>query len=134
MYRNSDEHVRKADRGPRQANPSADSEIRSAGANLTMLLQLPEFVRRAFAMLPGLIDHGCGQQPRGIEVAYCESLKPRFLPARQTMKLSTPNIPQLDVDAIGAALAEQEHGHRTSLAAQRRKGKTCQEMARSDVL
>jgi hypothetical protein len=89
-----------------------------------MLLQLPEFVRRAFAMLPGLIDHGCGQQPHGIEVAYCESLEPRFLPARQTMKLSAPSIPPLDVDAIRAALAEQEHGHRTSVAAQRKKAKS----------
>ena len=82
------------------------------------------FIRWSLSMLARLIDHRCRQQLRGIEVAYGESLEPCFLPTRQAVKLCAPDVPQLDVDAIGAALAEEEHGHRASLAAKRTKGKT----------
>ena len=43
------------------------------------------------------------------------------------MQLCTTNVPQLDVDTVGAALAEKENGHRTSLAMERTKGKNIQE-------
>ena len=33
------------------------------------------------------------------------------LAARQALKLGAPDVPQLDVDTIGAALAEEEDGH-----------------------
>ena len=81
-----------------------------------MLFISPGFLRRALAMLPGLIHHRRGQQLRGIEVADSKSLEPRFLPARDAVKLRAPDVPQLDVNAIGAALAKQKHRHRASLS------------------
>jgi hypothetical protein len=35
--------------------------------------------------------------------------------ARQAVKLCTADVPQLDVHTVGAALAEKEHRHWTSL-------------------
>jgi len=63
-------------------------------------------------MLTGLVDHRRGKQPRSIEVADGETLEPRFLPARIAVELCGPDVPQLDVNAVGAALAKQEHRHK----------------------
>ena len=76
-----------------------------------MFFDTSDVVWRSLSMLARLVDHGCGQQLRGIEVAHGESLEPRLLPTRQAVKLSAPDVPQLDVHAIGTALAEQENGH-----------------------
>lgn len=62
-------------------------------------------------MLARLVDHGCGEQLGRIELADSESLEPCLVPTRQAVKLCAPDVPQLDVHAIGAALAEQESGH-----------------------
>lgn len=75
-------------------------------------------------MFTRLIDDGRGEQPRRIEIANRESLEPSFLAAREAVQLCAPHIPQLDVNAIGTALAEEKRWHRTSLPVERRKGKT----------
>jgi hypothetical protein len=80
-----------------------------------------------------LVDHRCGQQLRRVEVADSESFEPCLLSAGEAMKLCAPDVPQLDVHAIRAALAEQEDGHGSSVAGEQ-KTKTCQEMANSGVL
>ena len=69
------------------------------------------FVGRPLPMLACLIDEGCGEQLGRIELADSESFEPCLLSAREAMKLCAPDVPQLDVHAIGAALAEQEDGH-----------------------
>jgi hypothetical protein len=76
-----------------------------------MLLDASDFIRRSLSVLSCLIDHGCRQQLRWIEVANGESLEPSFFPARDAVELRASDVPKLDVHAIGAALAEQEHRH-----------------------
>ena len=76
-----------------------------------MVLNAPGFVRRPFPMFARLIDDGCGEQLGRIELADSESLQPCLLSAREAMKLCAPDVPQLDVHAIGTALAKQEDGH-----------------------
>jgi hypothetical protein len=85
-------------------------------------------------MLPRLVDHGGSQQLRWIEIADGESFQPRLVPARQAMKLCATDVPQLDVDTVGAALTEEKRRHRTSLAAGRRKGKMTESWAVLPVL
>lgn len=48
----------------------------------SLLLNPPDFVRWALAMLAGLIDHDSREQLRRIEFAQCKALEPRFLVAR----------------------------------------------------
>jgi hypothetical protein len=62
-------------------------------------------------MLPRLIDHRRGQQLCRIELADRKAFKPGFLPARQAVKLRPAHVPQLDVYAVRAALAEQQDRH-----------------------
>jgi hypothetical protein len=61
-------------------------------------------------MLPSLIDDGGGQQLRRVELADGKSVEPRLLPAGVALDLRPIGIPQFDVHAVGAALAEQD-GH-----------------------
>ena len=76
-----------------------------------MVLDASGFVRRPLSVLARLIDDGRGEQLRRIELADSESFEPCLLSAREAMKLCAPDVPQLDVHAIGAALAEQEDRH-----------------------
>ena len=76
-----------------------------------MVFNAPGFVRRPLAVLARLIHDGCGEQLGRIELADSESFQPCLLSARKAMKLCAPDVPQLDVHAIGAALAEQDNGH-----------------------
>ena len=62
-------------------------------------------------MLACLVDHCGREQLRRVELADGEPLEPRFLAAGETVQLCTTNVPQLDVDTVGAALAEEEDGH-----------------------
>jgi hypothetical protein len=72
----------------------------------------------------GLIDHGCRQQFRWIEIADRKSFKPRLLSARHAMKLRAAHVPELDIDTVGAALAEQELSHSRSLPRRQTKDET----------
>ena len=74
-------------------------------------------------MFPCLIDQGCGEHLRWIEIADRESLEPRLLTARHAMKLRAAHVPELDIDTVGATLAEQKRRHQSSLAAWRTKSK-----------
>jgi hypothetical protein len=76
-----------------------------------VLLDPLGLVWRALAMLPSLIDDRRRQQFRRVEFTDREPLEPRLLPARVALELRTSDVPELDVDAIGAALAEQENSH-----------------------
>lgn len=69
------------------------------------------FVGRSLAVLPRLVDDCRRQQLRRIEFADGETVKPRFLAACQAVKLCAPDVPQLDIDAVGAALAEEQNRH-----------------------
>ena len=86
-----------------------------------MVLNAPGFVRRPLPVLARLIDDGSGEQLGRIELADSESFEPCLLSAREAMKLCAPDVPQLDVHAIGAALAEQEDRHRPSIASMANK-------------
>jgi hypothetical protein len=88
-----------------------------------MVLNAPSFVWWPLPVLARLVDDRCGEQLRWIELADSESFEPCLLSAREAMKLCTSNVPQLDVHAIGAALAEQEDGHGSSVAIGEQKAK-----------
>lgn len=66
-------------------------------------------------MLARLIDDCSGQQFCRIEFAHREALKPCFLTAREAAKLCAPDVPQLDIDTVRAALAEQKNGHESEV-------------------
>ncbi len=89
-----------------------------------MLLDPFEFVWRALSVLASLIDNRGGQQLRGIELAHCEALEPSLLPTREALQLRPAHIPELDVDAVRATLAEEDDRHRSSLVTRRTKDKT----------
>src|SRR5688500_8630521 len=86
-------------------------QLRSARTCLSMFFDTSDFVRRPLPVLARLIDDGSGEQLGRIELADSESFEPCLLSTREAMKLCAPDVPQLDVHAIGAALAEQEGGH-----------------------
>jgi hypothetical protein len=62
-------------------------------------------------MFPRLIDYRSRQQLRRIELANREAFEPRFMTARQTVELRTADVPKLDVNAVRAALSEQQDRH-----------------------
>lgn len=66
-------------------------------------------------MLPRLIDHSSRQQLRRIEFADGETFEPRFMPAGQALELRPTHVPQLDIDAVRAALAEQQDRHEVAV-------------------
>jgi hypothetical protein len=76
-----------------------------------MLFNPAGFVWWTFAMFSRLIDDRSRQQFRRVELADREPLEPRLLAARVALELRTSDVPELDVDAIGAALAEEENSH-----------------------
>jgi hypothetical protein len=83
----------------------------SARLPFPVFFDAPHFVWWAFAMLSRLIDHCGGQQLRRIEFTNREALEPRFLPTGEAVKLRSPVVPQLNIDSVGAALAEEQDGH-----------------------
>ena len=62
-------------------------------------------------MLPGLVHDSACQELRGVEFADRETIEPSLLPASEAVKLRTPHVPKLDVNAVGAALAEEQNRH-----------------------
>jgi hypothetical protein len=74
-------------------------------------------------MLPSLIDDGCRQQLRGIELAHGESFEPSLLSAREALELRAPHVPELDVNPVGATLAEEDDRHGSSLGQGEQKAK-----------
>ena len=78
---------------------------------LSLLLQALRFLRTPPAELPRLIDQGCRKKFRRVELADCEAVKPCLLAAGQALNLSAPHVPELDVNAVGAALAKQQNSH-----------------------
>ena len=91
---------------------------------LSLLLQALRFLRTPPAELPRLIDQGCRKKFRRVELADCEAVKPCLLAAGQALNLSAPHVPELDVNAVGAALAQKQNSHsRRVYRAWRRKGK-----------
>jgi len=73
-----------------------------------VFLDASDFVWRALAMLPGLIDDCSGQKFRRIEFAHCEALEPCLLTACEAAKLYAPDVPHLDVDTVRAAIDRRE--------------------------
>ena len=76
-----------------------------------MFLNAPDFVWRAFAMLPSLIDDRGGQQLGRIEFAHGKTIEPRLLSAGVALKLRAPADPELHIDAVRAALAKENDSH-----------------------
>ena len=77
-------------------------------------------------MLPSLIDDRRRQQFRRVELTDREPIKPRLLPAGVALELRTSDVPELDVDAIGAALAEKENSHEKAVyGLSEQKAKRC---------
>jgi len=81
---------------------------------LSLLMNALHFIGRSLAVLPRLVDHSRRQQLLWVELADRESIEPSLLTACQAMKLRAPNVPDLDIYAVGAALAEEQarHGRR----------------------
>lgn len=83
-----------------------------ARVGLALLMNALDIIRRSLAVLSRLVDNrGCQQLGR-IEFTDRETIEPSFLTARQAMKLRAANVPKLDVDAVRAALAEEQDRHR----------------------
>ena len=72
----------------------------SAHTSPTVLLNPLDFIRWSFSVLARLIDDGCCQQLRRVEVADGKAFEPGLLPAGEAMKLCSPDVPQLDVNAV----------------------------------
>ena len=72
----------------------------SARLALAVFLDPADFVWRAFAMFPRLINQRSRQQFCGIKFAHSETLEPRLLATREALKLRSPRIPKLDVDSV----------------------------------
>jgi hypothetical protein len=80
---------------------SINSESQSTGrVRFSILLNPLELVRAPFALLSSLIDQCCSEQPRRLEFAHSEPIKPGLMAARQAMDLGTAHVPEFDVDAI----------------------------------
>jgi hypothetical protein len=75
------------------------------------LVNALDFVGGSLAVLSRLVNNGCDQQLRWIEVADRETIEPSFLAACQAMKLRAANVPKLDVDAVRTALAKEQDRH-----------------------
>lgn len=91
----------------------AESALRSCYAvdGLALLLNTLHFLGWALPMLPGLIDNRRCKQLGRIELADCETIEPRLVAAGQAVNLRAPDIPELDIHAVRAALAEQQNSH-----------------------
>jgi hypothetical protein len=76
-----------------------------------LLLNTLHFIGRSLAVFPGLVDNGGGQELRRIEFADRETIEPGLLPASEAVNLRAPHVPKLDVNAVGAALTEEQDRH-----------------------
>jgi hypothetical protein len=94
-----------------------------SGTSLPIVINTPGLVRRPLPVLARVIDDGCGKQLCQIKFAESEAFEPCLLSARKAMKLCAPDVPLLDVHAVGTALAEQEGGHGSSVAGGEQKAK-----------
>jgi hypothetical protein len=99
-------------------------EYVSARRRLPVFLDSAHFVRQSLPVLARLVNDCGGQQLRRIEFSDREAFEPRFLTAREAMKLRPPDVPHFDVNAIRTALAEEEDSHRRRIAPERTKSKT----------
>ena len=75
-----------------------------SGLPLAVLLDTPDFVRSPTAMSARLADHRRCQQLRGIELTKGKPLEPRLLSACRALQLRASDVPELDVDAVGATV------------------------------
>ena len=80
-----------------------------------MVLDALHFIGWTLSELARLIDDGRRQQLCRIEVADREPLEPCLMSAGEAVKLRALDVPQRDIDAVRAALAEQERRHGVSL-------------------
>ena len=62
-------------------------------------------------MLPRLVDDRCRQEFERLEFADREPIEPRLVAAGQAVNLRAPDVPELDIDAVRAALAEEQRRH-----------------------
>lgn len=79
--------------------------------SFSVIFDAADFVWRTFPMFASLINDCSREQLCRVEFADREALEPGFLPTREAVKLRSPAVPQLDVDSVRAALAEQNRGH-----------------------
>ena len=69
------------------------------------------FIGRSLAVLPRLVDNGRCEKLRRIKLADREPVEPCLLTAGQAVQLRATDVPQLDIYAVRAALAEKQNGH-----------------------
>jgi hypothetical protein len=62
-------------------------------------------------MLPSLIDDRRRQQLDGIELAHGATIEPRQLTAGVPLKLRAPAIAELHINAVRAALVDENDSH-----------------------
>jgi hypothetical protein len=80
---------------------SINSESQSTGrVRFSILLNPLKLVRAPFAMLASLVDECCSEQPRWLEFAHSEPVKPGLVAARQALDLGTADVPEFDIDAV----------------------------------
>ena len=85
--------------------------IPAVGRGPPQILSPLHFIRRSFAVLSRLVDYRGREQSDRIKIADSETVQPRLVPAGHAVKLGPPYVPQLDVDAIRTALAEDQGSH-----------------------
>ena len=84
--------------------PEIESRSPSASQRIHLL-------RTAFPVLPSLIDERPGNELNGVEFADGEAVEPSLAFAAETPEPSAGSVPLCDVDAVRAALAEEDDGH-----------------------
>lgn len=78
---------------------------------LPLVLHALHVVGRAPTVLACLVNDGRRKQFRRIELADRETIEPCLVAASEALKLRAPHVPQFDIDAVRAALTEQQNSH-----------------------
>jgi hypothetical protein len=83
-------------------------EIESRSPSASQRIHL---LRAAFPVLPSLIDERPSNELNRVEFADREAVEPCLAFAAETPEPSAASVPLCDVDAVRAALAEEDDGH-----------------------
>jgi hypothetical protein len=68
-------------------------------------------LRASLPVLASLVDEYASEKFPRLELAHGESVKPGLAFAREATDSRARSVPLGDVDAVGAALAEEDDGH-----------------------
>jgi hypothetical protein len=62
-------------------------------------------------MLPGLVDEGCREKLRRIELAHSEAVEPRFASTARALDPHPVRIPLAGLDSVRSTLTKEQVRH-----------------------